>query len=109
VSIDIETIDDVTVVKLAGGLDSYLASVARQQLGPILEGGGKMLLDMTAVEDITSAGLQLLLTIDRLIARSGGRIVLVGVADAVKDAISITGLLNLFTLCDTIDDGMKAL
>jgi anti-sigma B factor antagonist len=49
------------------------------------------------------------LTIDRLIARSGGRIVLVGVADAVKDAISMTGLLNLFTLCDTIDDGMKAL
>ena len=107
--IAIETVEDVTVVKLAGDLDSYLASVARQQLGPVLEAGGKMLLDMTAVEWISSAGLNLLLTTNRRISRSNGRMVLGGVTDGVKDSLSITGFLHVLTLCDTIDEGMKAL
>jgi hypothetical protein len=35
--------------------------------------------------------------------------VLVGVADDLKDIISMAGILQRFTLYDTIDDGMKAL
>jgi anti-sigma B factor antagonist len=45
----------------------------------------------------------------RQVARQNGSMVLVGLAEEIKDTMSITGFLNFFTIRDTVDEGLKAL
>jgi len=56
------TQQDVTVVAFAGNLDSNTSPQAQQTLDGILAGGGrKMVIDFTALDYISSAGLRVLL------------------------------------------------
>ena len=45
----------------------------------------------------------------RQVSRQNGGIVLVGLADEIKDTMSVTGFLNFFTIRDTVDVGLKVL
>lgn len=108
-NVDIETVEDITVVKLAGELDGLAAPIVQQQLLPIAQAGGKILLNMTEVQYMSSSGLRMLLSTYRHISNSGGRIVLVGVAGVIEDTLSAAGFLQFFTVCQTLDDGMEAL
>lgn len=67
-----------------------------------------MILDMSHVEYMSSAGLRMLLAVRRQMA-ANGYIVLVGLSEAIKDTMTITGFLDFFTTCDTIEDGIQAL
>ena len=56
------TQDDVTIVALAGSLDSITSPEAQKTLDAILAGGGrKIAVDFTALDYISSAGLRVLL------------------------------------------------
>ena len=107
--VDIETVEDITVVTLAGELDGLAAPAIQQQLLPIAQAGGKILLNMIGVQYMSSSGLRMLLSTYRHSSDSGGRIVLVGVANDIEDTLSMTGLLRSLTVCQTVDDGLKAL
>ena len=49
---------------------------------------------MSGVEYMSSAGLRMLLSMYRQISRQNGGIVLVGLAEEIKDTMSVTGFLN---------------
>jgi anti-sigma B factor antagonist len=51
----------------------------------------------------------MLLSMYRQVSRQNGGIVLVGLAEEIKDTMSVTGFLNFFTIRDTVDEGLKAL
>ena len=108
-NIDIETVDGVTVVKLTGELDSVVSPVVQQPLLPIAKSGGKLVLDMTGVSFVSSAGLRMLLSIYRHVSSSGGRVVLVGVANEIQEILDITGFSHYLPLYKTLAEGMEAL
>ena len=107
--IDIETIEQVTLVRIVGALDGATAPQAQTQILPLIKLGSKILLDMSSVTDLTSSGLMMLLVIGRQVSNQNGRIALVTLTKEHKDIIEVTGLLRLFTTCETVNEGLKAL
>jgi anti-sigma B factor antagonist len=107
--IDIKTIDQVTVVGLAGDIDANTAPAVQDKVLPIAESSHKILLDMFKVPYMSSAGLRMLLSLYRQVTAKDGRLVLVGLSEEIRDTMSITGFLDFFTTRDTVDAGLEVL
>jgi anti-sigma B factor antagonist len=107
--INIETADQVTRIEITGDIDGKTAPEVQQQISSHLEPGGKVLLDMSRVDYMSSAGLRMLLSTYRQISGSNGRIVLVGLSEEIEDTMSATGFLSFFTTQETVDAGLAAL
>jgi anti-sigma B factor antagonist len=109
-NVEMEIVDGVALVKLPVELDSSVAPVVLQQaLLPLAKAGGNIILDMTEVEYISSAGLRMLMSIYRHVSSRGGRVVLIGVADEIQDMLELMGLSRYLLLCKTLLEGMEAL
>jgi anti-sigma B factor antagonist len=107
--ITVKSSGQAMVVEMAGDIDSNTAPQAQEQILPLVQPGAKILLDMSGVEYMSSAGLRMLLSTYRQVSRQNGGIVLVGLAEEIKDTMSVTGFLNFFMIRDTVDEGLKAL
>jgi anti-sigma B factor antagonist len=107
--INLKSVGRVTVVEMAGDIDSNTAPQAQERILPLAQSGSKLLLDMSAVGYMSSAGLRMLLSTYRQVSRQNGTIVLVGLAEEIKDTMAVTGFLNFFTIRDTVDEGLKTL
>jgi anti-sigma B factor antagonist len=107
--INVRSSGQATVVVVAGDIDSNSAPQAQEQILPLVQPAAKIILDMSGVEYMSSAGLRMLLSMYRQVSRQNGGIVLVGLAEEIKDTMSVTGFLNFFTIRDTVDEGLRAL
>lgn len=107
--INVKSIAQVTVVEIAGDIDSNTAPQAQEQILPLAQQAARILLDMSGVEYMSSAGLRMLLSMYRQMSRQDGSMVLVGLSEEIKDTMSVTGFLNFFTTRDTVDEGLQAL
>jgi anti-sigma B factor antagonist len=100
-------VQDVNVVKLAGDLDGNTAPNVQSQIIPLASPNVKMLLDMSEVTYMSSAGLRMLLVMYRTIISKSGKVVLVGLSEEIRDTMAMTGFLDFFTYLDTLDEGLK--
>jgi anti-sigma B factor antagonist len=103
------TINDVTVVAISGELDGRTAPQAQEQIVPLCQAGGKVILDMSKVDYMSSAGLRLMLLLYRQMTAANGKMVLVGLSEELQDTMSATGFLSYFTTAETVDAGVAAL
>lgn len=108
-NVTVNTVDQITVVALEGDLDGKTAPEVQTQLAPLIQSGGKMALDMSKVPYMSSAGLRVLLTLYRQASANKGRIALVGLSDDLADTMSVTGFLDFFTTCKTLDSAIELL
>ncbi len=109
ITINITTIEDINIVVLKGDIDASTASSVTEKVLPLVEPGSKILLNMTGVEYMSSAGLRTLLTIHRQITVKEGKLVLVGLVQDVKDTMDVTGFLEHFVTTTDLESGLKAL
>jgi anti-sigma B factor antagonist len=100
-------VKDVNVVKLSGDLDGNTAPAVQEQILTLANPNVKMILDMSDVSFMSSAGLRMLLVMYRTINSQSGKVVLVGLSEEIRDTMSMTGFLDFFTYLDSLDDGMK--
>ncbi len=100
-------IQDVNIVALSGDLDGNTAPNVQAQLMPMAIPNVKMILDMSHVSYMSSAGLRMLLVMYRAIAGKSGKVVLVGLSEDIRDTMSMTGFLDFFTYLETLNDGLK--
>ena len=98
----------VNVIGLIGEIDATNAALVQQRVMPLSEPGCKLLLDMSKVSYMSSAGLRMLLSLYRQTAGKQGRIVLVGLSDELKDTMSMTGFLGYFTVQDSLESGIQS-
>jgi anti-sigma B factor antagonist len=105
----IDTIDQVTVVELIGDIDGGTAPKVQEHVLPLAAAGGRILMDLTRVPYMSSAGLRMLLSVYRQISGHNGQVILVGLSEDIRDTMSITGFLDFFTTRDTLDTGLEAL
>src|SRR5262245_43082078 len=93
-------IGDVTVVELVGELTAQTAGPTQDAVLKLAEAlpqpGAKMILDMTRVSFLSSAGLRLLLVVYRTITGRGGKVLLVGLSEDLQSTMALTGFLELF-------------
>jgi anti-sigma B factor antagonist len=101
--------DDVQIVELEGSLDGKTAPEVREQLRPVLSSAQKLILDMTHVNYLSSAGLRLLLLTYREVTAARGKVVLLGVSREIQTVMSHTGFLSFFTLADSREQAAQAI
>ncbi len=109
ITINITTIEDINIVVLKGDIDASTASSVTEKVLPLVEPGSKILINMTGVEYMSSAGLRTLLTIHRQTTVKEGKLVLVGLVQDVKDTMDVTGFLEHFVTTKDLEAGLKAL
>jgi anti-sigma B factor antagonist len=107
IEINIETFQRVSVVKLMGEIDATASAVIQKQVLPVSLPGCKIILDLSKVAYMSSAGLRMLLSLYRQISGNQGKMMLVGLSDDLKDIMSMTGFLGYFTMQDTLDMGLN--
>ncbi len=107
--IETESLGDVTVILMAGEVNSRTASHVEEVLLPLVAPGCKLLLDMRSVEYMSSAGLRMLLLLHREVENHSGQVVLVGLQEMIRDTMSITGFLDFFKDFETMEEGLEAL
>jgi anti-sigma B factor antagonist len=100
--------NDIDVIELEGSLDGKTAPEVREQIRPVLSRAGKLILDLSRVGYLSSAGLRLLLLTYREVTARKGKVVLLGVSQDIKMVMSHTGFLTFFTLADSREQATKA-
>lgn len=102
-------VTSVTLIELVGDVDGNTAPGVQADVLAAAEPGVKMILNMAQVGYMSSAGLRVLLSVYRQVSAQDGQVVLVGLAEEIRDTMSITGFLDFFTTTDTLDEAFAAL
>ena len=104
--IDVKTINAVTVVGIGIDVDAKTAPGLQEQILTLVPARCPLILDMSRVAYMSSAGLRVLLTIHRQATSSNARLVLSGLSEDLRDMMSATGFLSFFVTFDTLDDAL---
>ena len=107
--INTKTLEGVTVVELAGDVDSNTAPTVQEKVLSLAQSESKILLDLSDVAYMSSAGLRMLLLLYRRVSAQEGQLVLVGLSEEIQDTMFATGFLDFFTTCNTLESGLEAL
>jgi anti-anti-sigma factor len=105
----LNTKDKIKIIQLIGDLDGNSATKVREEIMSHIDNNSKLVIDMSQCEYVSSAGLRLLLIIAKKVKAVGGRGVLAGLVDEVKDVMEITGFDHMLTSYETVDQAINSL
>ena len=90
---------NVTIVRVAGSLDSNTSPQAQQAFDAVIANGGtKVAVDCTALDYISSAGLRVLLGTVKRLGAAGGGLRLFGLNDTVREVFDISGFSTILAV-----------
>lgn len=94
-----EKVGRVLIVTVDDRIDSATAPEFEERLLELIEGGEHaLLLDLTAVDYMNSAGLKALLISAKKLETKNGRVVLCGLASNVLTVFQLTGFHQMFKI-----------
>ena len=82
---------------LEGRLDTTTAPQLESELRSNIDGIDKLFLDFTSLEYISSAGLRILLSTQKMMNKQGSMVIR-NVNEDVKDIFDITGFVDILTI-----------
>lgn len=91
---------EVLNFKIKGDLNVKTSPELETELKISLNGVKELNLDFTEVEYISSAGLRVLLSMEKNMRRAGGKMKLLHVNSAVKEIIRLAGFIQVMTIED---------
>lgn len=89
--------DNVLTIALEGRLDTLTAPDLDAELKASMEDAESLVLDMKALDYISSAGLRVLLSAQKVMSRKGG-MKLINVNETVMEVFEVTGFSELLTI-----------
>ncbi len=102
--------DQITIIELVGDIDGNTALEAQAKvLAQADKPGSKLVLDMSGVAYMSSAGLRLLLVMYRKIVGKGGKVVVASIPANIARIMEATGFLDLLTHLESVDAGIAAI
>jgi anti-sigma B factor antagonist len=107
--IDSEKQGEVTVLALDGSIDGSTAPQIQKELRELLPDDGAVLLDMSRVSYMSSAGLRVLLLVYRDTQDSGSRVALASLSPDVRDVMAATGFLDFFSVFGGAEEAVREL
>lgn len=99
----------VALIELIGDIDGSTAPLVQADVLAASETAVKIILNMSQVGYMSSAGLRVLLSVYRQVATQEGKVILIGLAEEIRDTMSVTGFLDFFVTTDTLDQAFAAL
>ncbi len=107
--VSVNTVDGATVVALGGDIDGSTAPVAQGKILEHVVPGQALILDMTDVSYMSSAGLRMLLSAHRSAVAQQASVLLVGLSEDLQDTMAATGFLEFFSTHATVPAAMASL
>jgi anti-sigma B factor antagonist len=107
--INITNQDEITVLEVAGDIDSKTAPEFEKSARLATDKSDRIAIDLTGVEFMSSAGLRVLLMVYRSIRSQNGKVILVGVSEDIQDVMSTTGFINFFSIVEKRDEAIETL
>ena len=86
------------VVALEGRLDTVTAPELESDLMGIIEGIDELVLDFAELDYISSAGLRVLLSAQKMMNKKEGAMKIINVKDVIMDIFDMTGFLDILTV-----------
>lgn len=84
-------------VALEGRLDTTTAPQLEAELKAAMDGADSLILDFEKLEYISSAGLRVLLSAQKIMAKKGGMKIL-HVSDVIMEIFEVTGFIDILTI-----------
>ena len=101
--------DDMTIVALAGRLDAMTAPEFEQRLlSRIALAPVNLVLNLSELDYISSAGLRVVLMVAKKIHASQGQFILCGMNDQVRTIFDISGFLNILRVVEKCGDHLSS-
>ena len=102
--------DDIMQLSISGRLDAVTAVEADKDFSKIIaEGHDNLLIDLTELDYISSAGLRVLLVVAKRIQQTNGKVVLCALTTNVKEVFEISGFSSIFNIFTTSDEAIQFL
>ncbi len=102
-------IEDVLVLKLSGYLDGHTFVELEKSLDTAIKGGShRIVIDLAELTYIASAGVGVFINSQHQVRKHGGSLQLVNPAPSVREVFGILGLEVIFTIHQTVDQGVRA-
>ena len=99
----------VTVISVSGRLDNATAPTLGEHLSNVLESGRGLLIELSQLDYISSAGFRVLLIAAKRARQTDTQVVLSGLSGQVRQLFEVGGFLKLFRVCATRGEGLSAL
>jgi len=96
------------IVSFIGDVDLQTSPEARNVLLECVAKGRSILVDLSKVGYIDSSGVASLVESFQKAKKSGQNLVLVSVSDGALRVLKLARLDKVFTICDTLEDGLAA-
>jgi anti-sigma B factor antagonist len=100
---------DITLIKLAGSLDTVTASDFSNLLKQeIAQGSRKFVCNLEELEYIASAGLGVFISINESLRNENGEIRISAINKKIYNILQILGFIDFFVVCDNDEKAMKS-
>lgn len=99
--------EGATILELEGSIDSKTTADIQSKVMEVAVASEKLVLVFSNVSFVSSAGLRLLLMVYRQVHSKNGKVVLVDVSEEIRDIMTMTGFINYFELCETLEQALK--
>ena len=104
-----EQVGDVSVMEVKGRIDSTTAPTLGERLTANLSAPKvRIVLDLSRLEYISSAGFRILLLAAKRADETGSRLVMCGISGKVRQLFDLGGFLDLFTIVGVREEGIAA-
>jgi anti-anti-sigma factor len=98
------------LIKIHGDLDSMGTQMVDEPLnGAITDRTSRVLIDLSDVGFISSAGMAMLLVKGKTLRRGGGNMYLASATERVREVLALAGFNELFNVYNTLDEALKTL
>ncbi len=96
--IHIQDVDGVELIQVSGRVDSETAPALREIFNQVLDRQTSLILELSSVEYINSAGLREIVAAFKHARSEGGDLRLSGLSDRVQEVFDVSGLAALFAI-----------
>lgn len=99
--------NDWTVVAVSGRLDTTSAAEFDSKLQEVMAAGdNRLILDLSRLEYVSSAGLRSVIAAAKAAASRGGRLSCCGLSGVVKKVFDVSGFTTLLPVFESLDDAL---
>ena len=102
--------EDISILRIIGKLDSSTSKDLEEKiLSLIASSQGKLVIDLSQLDYVSSAGLRIFLLAAKRMDNAKGKMILCSLKDAVKQVFDIAGFSSLLTLAGSTEEAIKNL
>ena len=101
--------DDITLVSLAGRLDSSTSAQFEQYILTKVGGQPRLIIDFSSLDYISSAGLRVLLLTAKKVKQGNGRLILCALKDHIHEVFEISGFLSILDVRASETDALAGM